>query len=157
MDAKTFISRLSDSGDVLLKSASDSLGRWSGMKHNKECLETFLNHNIALLEFVSAKNEKVLAVCCSNTTFVGLFNMNLDSMDVKAREKLPKVMSNGMRSRSTTSVTTWNLLKHNYFTIPLKSWKIVSFVEIDGENMLLLDKIVKDILQKRRSERTNKP
>ena len=157
MDTKTFIARLSESKDILLRSASDSLGKWNKMKHNKECLETFLNHNIALLEFVSEKNEKVRAVCCSNTTFVGILNMNLGSVDVKSRKNLPKVKSDGMRSRSTTSVTTWNLLKHNFFTVPLKSWKIVSFVEIDEGNMLLVDEIVKDILGKIRSERTKKP
>ena len=153
MTAESFARALENSRNGILKSAADSLGKWSRLAHNKECLELFLNHNIARVEFVSKDGKKKEAICCSNTSFVRLFNMNLDTVDKKELENVPKMRSDGMKSSSSHAVYTWNLLANDYFTIPLKSWKIVSFVEIDEKNMLLVNEVVKGIVSGKRASR----
>ena len=146
MTIDEFIDILKNSKNKILVSEASNLGKWSQLKHNKESLELFLNYNIAEIEFRSKKTKDLKRVLvCSNTNFIKAVNAKSDSDKKKIIESLPKIHSTGLKNNSSILTTSWNIMKNDYCTIPLNSWKIVNWIEINESNAELINDIIRDM------------
>lgn len=138
------ISTMRNSGNKLLQTEAADISQWGKLKHNKECLETFLNYNIAELSFKTKDGKDTNVVCTANTTLVKVLSLKRKS----DKKKAIKLKSNGIHTKDSLSVNVWDLVENKMKTVSLKSWQIINFITIREENILILDEVLHDILKK---------
>lgn len=138
------IKTLKESKNKLLEAEAEDLGVWSKLKHNKEDLELFLNHNIAEIKFLTKDGKEASVIGTANTTLITIFQLKKDA----EKKKLKFVKSRGLKTNDTTSVQIWDLVDGHPKTVFLKSWVILDFISISEKNILLLDQILHDLLKK---------
>lgn len=66
------------------------------------------------------------------------------------KQKASKLKSSGMRTKDSTSVHIWDLVENKMKTMLLNSWSIKNFISITEENILLLDKVLRELLKKKK-------
>lgn len=138
------IKKLKESDNEILKNEANDLAKWSKLKHSKSDLEFFLNFNIAQIDFFTKDGKESSIVGTSNTTLIKIYSLKKD----KDKKKLKGLKSDGMRTNDSTSVQIWDLIENKPKTIFLKSWQIMSFISINEDNILLLDKLLNEFLKK---------
>lgn len=138
------IKKLRESDNELQKAEAKDIAKWQKLKHNKSDLELFLNFNIAQIDFITTDGKSSSIVGTSNTTLIKIFSLKKD-IDKK---KIQYLKSDGMRTKDSTSVQIWDLVDNKPKTIILKSWQIMNFISITEENILLLDKLIRELLKK---------
>lgn len=132
------------SNNKLLQAEAADIARWGKFKHCKKCFEAFLNYNVAEIAFKTKDNENRRIICTSNTTLVKVMKLTRKKDKIKAS----KLTSNGIHTKDSLSVDSWDLIDDKQKTIMLKSWQIINFITIREENLLLLDEVLHDILKK---------
>lgn len=138
------IKLLRESDNELLKAESRDVARWQKAKHCKSDLETFLNFNIAQIDFLTQDGQDASVVGTGNTTLVKILSMN----KVDDKQKARGLKSSGMHTKDSKSVMIWDLVESKPKTIFLKAWQIMNFISISEDNILLLDKFLNEILKK---------
>jgi len=144
---ENFIDILAKSDDKILQSMSENISVWNKLKHNKECLELFLNNNVAEIHYKTKTGDKKRTVACSNTTLIKMFSLKKDTNYNKKLNDLKKMKSKGIHTRDTTSVLSWNFLRNGYVTINLKDWQIGRFITINDDNISILNETLKNLLE----------
>ena len=134
------------SGNEMLETEARDLAQWSKLKHNKSDLELFLNFNIAEIQFKTKDNKDSSIIGTANTTLVKVFSAIKD----EDKQKASKLKSSGMRTKDSTSVHIWDLVENKMKTMLLNSWSIKNFISITEENILLLDKVLRELLKKKK-------
>ena len=66
----------------------------------------------------------------------------------KDKEKYQHSPFNGIKTRDTTSVMTYDLEEGTLKTVSLRAWEILNFITITEENVLVLDQLVRDCLKR---------
>ena len=135
---------LSTSGNKLLETEAEDLAMWQKLKHNKEDLELFLNHNVAEIKFLKSDGSESEVFGTSNVALIKVFSAKKDKDKIKAKY----LNSSGMRSKKSNSVEIWDLIENKQKTMILKSWQIENFITISEKNILILDQVLHDILKK---------
>ena len=140
------IDKLKSSGKEILEAQSNGIELWKNLKHNKHDLELFLQFNISELRFKpkDAKEFKTI-VCTSNTRLISVFQALKEIDKKKAFRSTP---FDGIKTRDSTSILTFNLVDNKYNTISLRAWKLGSFVTITPKNVELLDTLLADLLKR---------
>lgn len=138
------ISTMRNSGNKLLQTEAADISQWDKLKHNKECLEAFLNYNIAEIAYKTKDGDDRSVVCTANTTLIKIMSLKRKA----DKQKAMKLKSSGIHTKDSTSVNVWDLVEDKMKTMSLKSWQIINFLTIREENILLLDEILHDILKK---------
>lgn len=128
-----------ESDSELLKAESRDLAKWSKLKHTRECLELFLEFNIAEVSFRTRDGEDRTLVCTSNAALAKL--LQSASMEAEDRQKTAKLRGSAIKSKDKSCVLTWDVENSKFTSIWLDSWQIDNFIEISPENVLLLDKL----------------
>ena len=139
------IEKLAKSGNKILEAAANDMSKWQQLRHNKQDLELFLQFNLVNLRF-KPKNKHSMQeiVCTSNTQFIEVFSKLKKSEKIKAL----KSKNNGIRTKESSSVLTYNVLDGKYNTIDLSSWEILNFISMTEENTQILDQVLNDILRR---------
>ena len=135
---------LRTSGNKLLETEAEDLAMWQKLKHNKEDLELFLNHNVAEIKFLKSDGSESKVFGTSNVALIKVFSAKKDKAKIKAKY----LNSSGMRSKKSNSVEIWDLIENKQKTMILKSWQIENFITISEKNILVLDQVLHDILKK---------
>ena len=135
---------LRTSGNKLLETEAEDLVMWQKLKHNKEDLELFLNHNVAEIKFLKSDGSESEVFGTSNVALIKVFSAKKDKDKIKAKY----LNSSGMRSKKSNSVEIWDLIENKQKTMILKSWQIENFITISEKNILVLDQVLHDILKK---------
>ena len=135
---------LRTSGNKLLETEAEDIQMWQKLKHNKEDLELFLNHNVAEIKFLKSDGSESKVFGTSNVALIKVFSAKKDKDKIKAKY----LNSNGMRSKKSNSVEIWDLIENKQKTMILKSWQIENFITINEKNILILDQVLHDILKK---------
>ena len=117
---------------------------WQKLKHNKEDLELFLNHNVAEIKFLKSDGSESEVFGTSNVALIKVFSAKKDKDKIKAKY----LNYSGMRSKKSNSVEIWDLIENKQKTMILKSWQIENFITINEKNILILDQVLHDILKK---------
>lgn len=138
------IQLLRTSGNKLLETEAEDLAMWQKLKHNKEDLELFLNHNVAEIKFLKSDGSESEVFGTSNVALIKVFSAKKDKDKIKAKY----LNSSGMRSKKSNSVEIWDLIENKQKTMILKSWQIENFITISEKNILILDQVLHDILKK---------
>jgi len=145
---ETFLETLAASNNRLLVSNSKDATQWNKLKHNKECLELFLNHNISEVFFVASDGTERRIIASSNTTLIKMFCLKKGSTYDNQISRLRKLKSSGIHTKSSLSVLTWDFIKNDYCTIPLsKMWYLGNWITISEDNISILNETMKDILE----------
>jgi len=131
----TIISKMRNSDDALLESEAKDIEIWKNLDHNKTGLECFLNFNIAELSFKTMHGKNANIICTSNTTLIKVMSLQKD----KDKKEVSSLKSDGIHTNDTTTIDTWDLVDNHIKTVSLKSWKIMNFISIRPDNILLLD------------------
>ena len=134
---------LSESNADLLKAEAVDLAKWSKLKHTKGDFETFLQFNLAEIEFKKLDGEDTSIICTSNTALIEIFN----TKKPEDKKKLVNFKSQGIRTKDLKLVMTWDLVENKFKTIPLNSWQIANFISITPENVLILDELINKLLK----------
>ena len=135
---------LRTSGNKLLETEAEDIQMWQKLKHNKEDLELFLNHNVAEIKFLKSDGSESEVFGTSNVALIKVFSAKKDKDKIKAKY----LNSSGMRSKKSNSVEIWDLIENKQKTMILKSWQIENFITISEKNILVLDQVLHDILKK---------
>lgn len=135
---------LRTSGNKLLETEAEDIQTWQKLKHNKEDLELFLNHNVAEIKFLKSDGSESKVFGTSNVALIKVFSAKKDKDKIKAKY----LNSSGMRSKKSNSVEIWDLIENKQKTMILKSWQIENFITISEKNILILDQVLHDILKK---------
>lgn len=135
---------LRTSGNKLLETEAEDIQTWQKLKHNKEDLELFLNHNVAEIKFLKSDGSESKVFGTSNVALIKVFSAKKDKDKIKAKY----LNSSGMRSKKSNSVEIWDLIENKQKTMILKSWQIENFITINEKNILILDQVLHDILKK---------
>ena len=135
---------LRTSGNKLLETEAEDIQTWQKLKHNKEDLELFLNHNVAEIKFLKSDGSESKVFGTSNVALIKVFSAKKDKDKIKAKY----LNSSGMRSKKSNSVEIWDLIENKQKTMILKSWQIENFITISEKNVLILDQVLHDILKK---------
>ena len=135
---------LRTSGNKLLETEAEDIQMWQKLKHNKEDLELFLNHNVAEIKFLKSDGSESKVFGTSNVALIKVFSAKEDKDKIKAKY----LNSSGMRSKKSNSVEIWDLIENKQKTMILKSWQIENFITINEKNILVLDQVLHDILKK---------
>lgn len=138
------IQLLRTSGNKLLETEAEDIQMWQKLKHNKEDLELFLNHNVAEIKFLKSDGSESEVFGTSNVALIKVFSAKKDKDKIKAKY----LNSSGMRSKKSNSVEIWDLIENKQKTMILKSWQIENFITISEKNILILDQVLHDILKK---------
>lgn len=138
------IKLLRESDNELLKSEARDVARWQKAKHCKGDLETFLNFNVAQIDFLTQDGQDASVIGTGNTTLVKILSMK----KVDDKQKARSLKSDGMHTRDSKSVLIWDLVENKPKTIFLKAWQIMNFISISEDNILLLDRLLNEILKK---------
>lgn len=144
MDAKRFITLLERSQNTLLRSAAKDIEDWSKLKHNKECLEYFLRHTIAVVTFGGSE-----VLVSSNAAYLGylngLRNPESKSKVVRVSPKFESIL----RSRNPGIVRTWDLIKNRKVEIQMdEMWSIMTWIGVNRENIQPMASATREILDK---------
>ncbi len=134
---------LRESNAALLKAEAVDLAKWSKLKHTKGDLETFLQFNLAEIEFKTLDSGYTSIICTSNTALIKI----LDTKKPEDKKKLVNFKSAGIQTKDLKSVLTWDLVENTYKTISLNTWQITNFISITPENVLILDELINKILK----------
>lgn len=139
------IEELKQSGNELLAAEARSAEKLRKLRHTKADLETLLANSIAEIEFKPKDSDKFRRiVCSSNVRFVNVYKA------LKKDDKEKKIRSpfEGIHTRDSMSVDTYDLVDGKRKTICLKSWRAVNFVMLTEDNVLVLDRLVKECLSR---------
>ena len=140
----TIIDTLRKSDNLLLKAEGEDIDKWKKLDHNKSSLELFLTYNLAEIEFYGKDKKKHVAICSSNTPLIKVFQ----AIKEEDKKKLVKLRSDGIHTRDMSLVKTWDFKDNKFNSIFLKRWNIVNFINITPDNILLLDKVIRDLFKK---------
>lgn len=140
----TIIDTLRKSDNLLLKAEGEDIDKWKKLDHNKSSLELFLTYNLAEIEFYGKDKKKHVAICSSNTPLIKVFQ----AIKEEDKKKLVKLRSNGIHTRDMSLVKTWDFKDNKFNSIFLKRWNIVNFINITPDNILLLDKVIRELFKK---------
>lgn len=141
-----FIEQLKESGNELLSAEARSAEAFKNLKHTKADLETLLAFSISEIEFKPKNSNKFQRmVCCSNTRFIKVYSA-LKETDKRKKMNAPFI---GIYTKDPQSVDTYDLVDGKRKTICLKSWRAINFVMLTEENVLVLDKLVKECLKRK--------
>jgi hypothetical protein len=141
-----FIEQLKESGNELLSAEAKSAEAFRNLKHTKADLETLLAFSISEIEFKPKNSDRFQRmVCTSNTRFINVYNV-LKEADKRKKIKTPFI---GIYTKDPKSVDTYDLVEGKRKTICLKSWRAINFVMLTEENVLVLDRLVKECLKKK--------
>lgn len=147
MDASTFMDILEKSKNKLLESAAADIADWSKLRHDKECLELFLGHNVAVV-FVEGMGEFLVS---SNPVYLHYLNgqrVEKNKNKVVKMAMSPK-FAKLLKSRNQAIVRTWDLIKNNKLEIPMEStWAIRRWVGVNKDNIPALAVATDEILQR---------
>lgn len=138
---ETYISK-----NKLLKTQTKSIKKWLKLEKSKSALETILAHNIVKLAWKPIKSSKYdVIIATSNTKFIKIY----ETIKKEDKIKLIDTPYDGIYTRNSHSVLTYDLKDKTYKTIDLKAWEVLPLVEIlpEIENILVLDQIVNECLQ----------
>ena len=139
------IKQMRDSGNKLLQTEAEDIALWSKLKHNKEDLQLFLNHNIAEISFVTNDGSESQGIFTSNMALVKIISETKKQNKQKIAKKID---GKGIITKDPFSVDSWDLLDNKRKTISLKSWQILNYISISPKNVLVLDEVLKKILGK---------
>lgn len=139
-----FIKLMRESDSELLKAEARDLAKWSKLKHTRECLELFLEFNLAEISFKTKDGEDRTLLCTSNAALAKLLKMA--DPKPEARVKTATLRGAAIRSKDKSCVLTWDVENGKFASIWLDSWQIEDFIEISPDNVLLLDKLCRQIL-----------
>ena len=140
-----FVEDLKRSGNEFLEAEARSAEKLRKLKHTKLDLETLLANSIAEIEFKPRmSNDFQRIVCSSNIRFVNVFKA------LKKKDKEKKLASQfiGIHTKDPLSVDTYDLVEGKYKTVFLKSWRAVNFVLLTEDNVLVLDRLVRECLKR---------
>lgn len=140
------IQQLAKSGNKLLEAAANDMSQWQQLKHNKQDLELFLQFNLVNLRF-KPKNKHSMQeiVCTSNTRFIEVFS----KIKKSEKQKALKLKNDGIRTKDTNSILTYNIVTNRYNTIDLTAWEIVNFISMTEDNIEILDDVLNNIMRKK--------
>lgn len=139
------IDKMKSSKNKLLEAEAKGLDKWKKLKHTKADLELFLTYNIAEIQYKPKDaNGFVKIVCTSNNRFIKTYS----ALKKKDKEKYQHSPFNGIKTRDTTSVMTYDLEEGTLKTVSLRAWEILNFITITEENVLVLDQLVRDCLKR---------
>jgi hypothetical protein len=139
------IQQLAKSGNKLLEAAANDMSQWQQLKHNKQDLELFLQFNLVNLRF-KPKNKHSMQeiVCTSNTRFIEVFS----KLKKSEKQKALKLKNDGIRTKDTNSILTYNIITNKYNTIDLSAWEIVNFISMTEDNIEILDDVLNNLMRK---------
>jgi len=144
--AISFIDRLKASGKELLETQGAGIEMWKSLKHNKHDLELFLQFNVTELRFKPKdEHDFKTIVCTSNTRLIAVFQALKEIDKKKAIESTP---FNGIKTKNSSSILTFNLVDNKYNTISLRAWELGNFVTITEKNLPTLDVLLCDLLKR---------
>ena len=149
MDSTTFIRILESSQNKILDGAAKDIMDWGKLKHNKECLELFLRHNVAVVYSESNGGETLVS---SNLTYLGHLNrqrvQSNKSKVVKMMASSPKFASI-LKSRNPNIVRTWDLIENTKIEIPMdRLWSIQRWIGLNNDNIPVMSLMTNEILSK---------
>lgn len=137
---------LRESGYELLEHEAEDVSRWRGLRHNKDDLQLFLTFNVAEIEFLPEGGKKaVRIVCTGNKRLIAAYSA-VKAPDRKLALKTPM---RGLRTAKTGTVLAYDLAAGKVVTVPLRSWRVISFLTITEENAPLLDEVLRRTLRKK--------
>lgn len=139
------IKQMRDSGNKLLQTEAEDVALWSKLKHNKEDLQLFLNHNIAEISFVTKDGNETQGIFTSNMALVKIIS---ETKKQNKQKIAKKINGKGIITKDPFSVDSWDLLDNRRKTISLKSWQILNYISISPKNVLVLDEVLKKIFSK---------
>lgn len=139
-----FIKLMRESDNELLKAEARDLAKWSKLKHTRECLELFLEFNVAEISFKTKDGEDRELLCTSNAALAKLLQMS--SQEPEAKAKAAKLRGSVIKSKDKSCVLTWDVENGKFASIWLDSWQIDNFIEISPDNALLLDALCRRVL-----------
>lgn len=120
MSEASLIRLLRESDDEIKQAESRDLSKWSKLKHTRECLELFLEFNLAQVSFQTADGEDRTLLCTSNAALAKLLQMADGKPE--AREKAAKLRGSAIKSKDKSGVLTWDVENGKFATISMKSW-----------------------------------
>lgn len=149
MDSNTFIQILESSRNKILGGAAKDIMDWGKLKHNKECLELFLRHNVAVVYSESVGKESLVS---SNVMYLGYLNRQRiqanKSKVVKMMTSSPKFASI-LKSRNQNIVRTWDLIENTKIEIPMdRLWSIQRWIGLNKDNIPAMALMTGEILSK---------
>lgn len=148
MKFETFLETISKSNNRLLVSNAKHSGEWGNLKHNKECLELFLNHNLSEVFFTAEDGKERRIIASSNTTLIKMFSLKKGPSYTKEIASLTKKASSGIHTKSPFSVLSWDFINNRYCTIPTRGmWYLGNWITISEDNISLLNETIRDILE----------
>lgn len=139
-----FIKLMRESDSELLKAEARDLAKWSKLKHTRECLELFLEFNVAEISFKTKDGEDRELLCTSNAALAKL--LQIADPKPEAQTKAAKLRGAAIKSKDCSCVLTWDVENGKFASIWLDSWQIENFIEISPDNVLLLDKLCRQVL-----------
>ena len=143
--AADFIERLKSSGNALLEAEARSIELLKKLRHTKADLEILLANSIAEIEFKPKRGgDFTRIVCSSNVRFVNVYKA------LKKSDKAKKIRSPfaGIHTRDSFSVDTYDLVDGKRKTISLRSWRVVNLVALTEDNVMVLDRLVRECLSR---------
>lgn len=157
MTFEKFLQTLSESSNRLLVSNAETMGDWNKLKHNKESLELFLNHNLAEVFFTAEDGGERKVIASSNTTLVKMFSLKKGPSYKKEIANLSRMASKGIHTKDTFNVLTWDFINNRYCTIPTRGmWYLGNWISLSEENIALLNETMRDILGKTKGKSSRK-
>lgn len=149
MDANGLISVLKHSDNLLLESEGENVSVWGNLKHNKQDLELFLTYNLAELQYATKNKKLKTIVCSSNETLIHVLTKKINTNPKNDKPVEVKVSKkNKFKTHDKMSVLTWDLMDMKFKTVDLSNWYVSNFIPITDDNIILLDKVIKEILKK---------
>lgn len=143
MDPEKLIATLRGSGNKVLEAAAKDAPKWLKLKHCKTDLELFLQFNLTHLRFKPlGGNEYSEGLYTSNTRLISV----LQAKTAQQKKKAFQAKSDGMRTKDSLSVMSYNVIEGKPNTISLQAWEIIGFITINPENALILDEVLNDAL-----------
>lgn len=128
----------------LLEAQVKSLKKWKKLEHNKSSLETILAHNIVKLAWKPEKTSKYEVITAtSNTRLIKVY----EAVKKEDKIKLLNTPYDGIYTRDSKSVFTYDLKDKTYKTVNLRSWKVLPLIEILPDDILVLDKLINEYLK----------
>lgn len=115
----------------------------------KEGLETLLQHALVEIEVDTVKSGLQTFVCCSNVEFVKQFSRGKQVKPVKNKSMS---MTDPFKTRSKTTLLTWDLLANDFVSINVtRHWEITGTpVVLSIELADLLRKLVSRLYREKR-------
>ena len=137
----------------LMLAESTDIANWKNLTHNKTGLETFLQFNIAELQFKYMNSSfYTKIVCTSNTQLIKVLQAARMPQKIKM---LKQTAFDGIRTHDTTSILTYDIVGNTYKTVSLKAWEILNFISITPQNVMLLDEVIRRIFKRNVQVDTN--